>query len=314
MKAVICPRYGPPDVLQLREVDKPSPGRRDVRIKVMATAATTSDCRVRAFRFPLWQPIGLMIRLAVGITRPRHPILGIVLAGEIEAVGDAVTRFKPGDQVYGMTGPRFGTYAEFVCLSENDVLVSKPACVSYREAAAVAYGGLLAGHFLRKGDIRNRKKLLVYGASGAIGTAAVQLACHYGAQVTGICSTANLDLVRSLGAESVVDYTRDDLVSRGETYDLVLDAVGKDKDSAMKRQCRRVVAPGGRYVSVDDGLGRSHREDLLLINQLLEAERFRAVIDRCYPLDGIVEAHRYVDIGHKKGNVLITIGEDERGV
>ncbi len=281
-------------------------------MKIHASAVTTSDCRVRAFRFPLWHPTSLMARLMIGIIRPRHPILGLVLAGEVESVGADVKRFRPGDEVYGMTGPKFGTYAEYKCMAENEVLVKKPSGVSYREAAAVAYGGLLAGHFLRKGKIRDRKTVLIYGASGAIGTTAVQFAKHFGARVTGICSAANLDLVQSLGADAVIDYTRQDRLDEGETYDLVLDAVGMDKSSALKRHCKKALSRGGQYVSVDHGLGQSNVEDLLLINELMEAGRFKAVIDRCYPLDEIVEAHRYVDLGHKKGNVVIPIETEPR--
>ncbi len=311
MKAIACTRYGPPEVLEVREVEKPTPGKNQICVKSFATAVTASDCRVRAFRFPLWNPMILMFRLIIGITRPRRPIIGLVLAGEVESVGTNVTRFKPGDQVYGMTGAGFGAYAEYICLSEKACLVKKPSHMSFQEAAAVAYGGLLAGHCLDKADIRSRKKVLIYGASGAIGTAAVQLARHFGADVTGVCSTANLDLVKSLGAETVLDYTADDLTGRQERYDLVLDAVGEDKSSELKRQCRNALSETGQYLSVDDSLLKSRAEFLTLINTLMESGQFRAVIDRSYPLDQIVEAHRYVDKGHKKGNVVITIQDQD---
>ena len=307
MKAIVCTKYGPPEVLQLKEVEKPSPKKNQVCVKIFATAVTASDCRVRAFRFPLWHPMILMFRLIIGVTKPRKPILGLVLAGEVESVGSDAKRFKPGDQVYGMTGPGFGTYAEYVCLSEKECLIKKPANVSYQEAAAVTYGGLLAGHFLQKGNIQSRKRVLIYGASGAIGTTAVQLAKHYGAEVTGVCSTTNLELVKSLGADAVIDYTKEDSVGRGEYYDLIFDAVGKDKNSALKLQCKKSLAKMGKYISVDDGMARSRPECLELLNELIEAGRFKAVIDKCYPLDQMVEAHRYVDKGHKKGNVVIAL-------
>lgn len=307
MKAITCSHYGPPEVLQLREVKKPTPKKNEVCVKIQATAVTTSDTRVRAFNFPLWNPMILMFRLIIGIRKPRQPILGMVLAGEVESVGQNVTRFKPGDAVYGMTGPGFGAYAEYRCMSEKGCLVKKPDNISFQEAAAVAYGGLLGSYCLKKGDIKNRKKVLVYGASGAIGTTAVQLAKHFGAHVTGVCSTANLALVESLGADAVIDYTREDLISRGEEFDFIFDAVGKNKGSELKRQCERVLSQDGLYLSVDDGMLKSEVESLELINELLEAGQFKAIIDKCYPLDEIVEAHRYVDRGHKRGNVVITL-------
>ena len=307
MKAVICTKYGPPEVLGLAELEKPTPGKGQVCVKIVATAVTASDCRVRAFRFPIWHPMILMFRLMIGVTGPRRPILGLVLAGEVESVGEDVTKFKPGDQVYGMTGADFGTYAEFKCLPENACLVKKPSFMSYEEAAAVTYGGLLAGYCLEKGEIHRRKKVLIYGASGAIGTAAVQLAKQTGAEVTGVCSTANLELVESLGADMVIDYTREDRIDTGERYDFVFDAVGKDKSSKLKVSCRKALTRGGKYLSVDDGMLKSRTEDLHKINELMESGRFRAVIDRSYPLDQIVEAHRYVDTGRKKGNVVIDV-------
>lgn len=307
MKAVTCTRYGPPEVLQLNEVEKPTPKKHEVCVRIHATAVTTSDSRVRSFNFPLWNPMILMFRLIIGLRKPRQPILGMVLAGEVESVGEKVTRFKPGDAVYGMTGPGFGTYAEYRCLSENSCLVRKPGSISYEDAAAIAYGGLLGSHCLKKGDIQNRKNVLVYGASGAIGTTAVQLAKYYGATVTGVCGTANVDLVTSLGADRVIDYTKEDSLDPDERYDFIFDAVGKDKDSALKRQCKTLLTEGGRYLSVDDGMLKSERESLERINELLESGRFKPVIDKSFSLDDIVEAHRYVDRGHKKGNVVVTL-------
>ncbi|MEM7537497.1 MAG: NAD(P)-dependent alcohol dehydrogenase [Chloroflexota bacterium] len=307
MKAVLCTKYGPPEVLQLEDVPKPTPKKNEVCVKIVATAATASDCILRGAKIPLWNPIGLSVRLVLGFTKPRNPIIGMVLAGEVESVGADVTKFKQGDAVYGMTGIGFGTYAEYKCLSETECLVHKPARISYEEAAAVAYGGLLAGHSLKKANIQSGQKVLIYGASGAIGTTAVQLAKHLGVEVTGVCSTTNLALVKSLGADAVIDYTKEDLISRNERYDLILDAVGKNKRSALKAQCKAVLTEQGQYLSVDDGMAKSLPEYLVTVNELLETGHFQPVIDRCYPLEQIVEAHRYVDNGHKKGNVVITV-------
>jgi NADPH:quinone reductase-like Zn-dependent oxidoreductase len=252
-----------------------------------------------------------MMGLMIGFRKPRNPILGMIFAGEIETVGEGVKRFKPGDAVFGSTigsGLNFGTYAEYKCLSENGLIALKPPNVSYEEAAAVPYGAGKALYFLKKGNIQRGQKILIYGASGAIGTAAVQLAKqHFGADVTGVCGTRNLELVTSLGADHVIDYTTQDAASLGERYDLILDAVGGRKGSAFKTQCKQALAPKGRYISIDDGSPKDNLDDLLLIRNLLEAGKFKAVIDRCYPLDQIVEAHRHVDTGHKRGNVIITM-------
>jgi len=307
MKAIVCTKYGPPEVLQLKEVEKPTPKKNEVCIKIHATAVTASDCIVRGFKLPRWSPLGLMMGLALGFRKPRQPILGMVLAGDIESVGEDVKRFKTGDQVYGMTGLKFATYAEYKCMSEKECLVKKPSDLSYEEAAALPYGGILAGHFVKKGNIQKGQKVLIYGASGAIGTTAVQLAKHYGAEVTGVCSTTNLELVKSLGADEVIDYTKEDLISRGELYDYILDAVGKRKSSKLKLQCKKVLTQNGKYASVDRGSPKSLPEYLVLLNELIETGHFKAVIDRCYPLEQMVEAHRYVDKGHKKGNVVITV-------
>jgi NADPH:quinone reductase-like Zn-dependent oxidoreductase len=312
MKAIVCTKYGPPEVLQLKEVEKPVPRKNEVCIKIHATAVTASDCIVRGFKLPRWSPLGLMMGLALGFKKPRQSILGMVLAGDIESIGKDVKRFKKGDQVYGMTGFGFGTYTEYKCMSEEKCLVKKPSNVSYEEAAAVTYGGIIAGHFLKKGNIQNGQKVLIYGASGAIGTTAVQLAKYYGAEVTGVCSTTNLELVKSLGADKVIDYTKEDLIRRGELYDFILDAVGKSKSSKLKLQCKKVLTKNGKYSSVDKGSPKSLTEYLELLNKLMEAEQFRSVIDKRYPLEEIVEAHRHVDKGHKKGNVVITVVNNKR--
>jgi NADPH:quinone reductase-like Zn-dependent oxidoreductase len=312
MKAALCTKYGPPEVLQLGDVEKPIPRKNEICIKIFATAVTASDCIIRGFKLPLWHPMGFMMGLVLGFNKPRNPILGMVLAGEVESVGKDVKRFKDGDQVFGWTIKSaiqmlFGTYAEYKCLPEDGVIATKPPRVSYEEAAAIPYGGLMALPFLRRGNIQNRKKALIYGASGSIGTSAIQLAKHYGAEVTGVCSTSNLELVRTLGADRLLDYTKEDVTGRGDSYDFVFDAVGKSKSSKLKLQCRNSLAPRGKYISVDDGSPTATVEDLVLLKDLVEAGQLRAVIDRCYPLEQIVEAHSYVDKGHKKGNVIITL-------
>ena len=313
MRAVLCTKYGPPEVLQLQEIAKPSPKDNEVCIQIHATEVTASDCIIRGFALPVWHPMGFMMGLVVGFGKPRNPILGLVLAGEIESVGREVKRFRVGNHVFAFTvkssiQTRFGTYAEYKCLPEESIMALKPANLSFEEAAAVPYGGLLALHFLKKGDIKHGQKVLIYGASGAIGTAAVQLAKHhFGAEVTGVCSTTNLALVKSLGVDAVIDYTKENITSSGKHYDFILDAVGKRKSSDLKEQCKTALTPNGKYISVDDGNPAPHLEDLLLLKHLAEAGKFKAVIDRCYPLEQIVEAHRYVDQGHKKGNVVITV-------
>ena len=308
MKAIVCTKYGPPEVLQLREVAKPTPKPKEVGIKVYATAVTSSDCIIRGFKVPA--RLRPLMGLVIGFSKPRKPILGIVLAGEVESVGKEVTRFATGNQVYAMNITRFGAYAECICLPENSVLAVKPANATYEEAAAVPFGGLLALHFLRKGQIQRGQQVLIYGASGAVGTAAVQLARHFGAAVTGVCSTANLDLVQSLGAERVIDYTQEDFASRAERYDLIFDAVGKRKSSQLKVQSQTALTPTGIYLSVDDGSPKIQNEDLLFLNELVEAGKIKPVIDRSYPLEHIVEVHHHVETGHKKGNVIITVDQN----
>jgi len=312
MKAIVCTKYGPPEVLRLEDVRKPSPRANEVLIKIHATSVTASDCIIRGFKLPRLSPMGFMMGLMIGFSGPRKPILGMVLAGDVEAVGAEVTRFKPGDAVYGSTFRpnqiRFGAYAEYICLAEDSLIAAKPANVSYEQAAAIPYGVNLALHFLNKAEIQRGQQVLIYGASGAIGTAAVQLARHhFGADVTGVCSTANIDLVRSLGADQVIDYTDEDASGRLERYDLVLDAVGKRKSSSLKAASEQALNPNGKTISVDDGSPKDRLENLVLLKQLVEAGQFRPVVDRSYPLEQMVEAHRYVESGHKKGNVVITV-------
>lgn len=314
MKAIVCTKYGPPEVLHLREAKKPTPKNNEVLIKIYATAVTASDCLIRRSDLPIIMSLGR--RLAIGFTKPRKSILGAVVAGDIEAVGKDVKLFMEGDRVYGSTGLGLGAYAEYACMPEAETMTGclalKPATMSYEEAAAVPYGAMIASHFISKGNIRSGQKVLVYGASGAIGTSAVQLAKYLGTEVTAVCSTANLALVKSLGADIVIDYTREDSISSGELYDFILDAVGKRKSSKLKLQCKNALAQGGKYVSVDGGMPRPRAEYLDRLRQIIEEGHFRAVIDRCYPLEQIVEAHRYVDKGHKKGNVVITVGHSNK--
>jgi NADPH:quinone reductase-like Zn-dependent oxidoreductase len=312
MKAIICTKYGPPEVLQFRDVEKPVPKDNEVLIRIHAAAVTVSDCFVRNGNASLllWIPM----RIFVGFRRPRNPVLGLELAGEIEATGKGVKRFKEGDQVFAFTGKRFGAYAEYICLPEDGLCMPKdsivalqPSNLTYEEASVVPTRGTLAWYFLKKGNIAKGQKVLIYGASGGVGTFAVQLARSFGAEVTGVCSTRNTELVRSLGAVRVIDYTKEDYLRSGERYDIVFDAVGKSKSSALKKQCRTALTPGGKYLSVGDGTPKISREDLHSLTMLIEAGTIRPIIDRIYPLEQVAEAHRYVEQGHKMGSVVITV-------
>ena len=303
MKAVVCTGYGPPEVLQLREVDPPRLRKNGIRIRIVATAVTASDCLVRGLKFGGWRR--LLLRAAFGVRGPRS-ILGMIAAGEVEAVGRDVTAFKPGDHVFGMDGFRAGTYAEKVCWPAKAAVAIMPANLTFEEAAALPYGGLLASHFIRRLKLAQGQRVLIYGASGAIGTSAVQLARHLGAGVTGVCSTANLELVRSLGAASVIDYTNEDFTRAGP-FDVIFDAVGRRKSAKAMANAASALAPNGVSMSVDDEFPRTRTSDLLKLKQLAESGEFRPVIDRTYALEEIVAAHRYADQGHKKGNVIVTV-------
>ncbi|PKQ15731.1 MAG: NAD(P)-dependent alcohol dehydrogenase [Actinobacteria bacterium HGW-Actinobacteria-7] len=305
MKAVVCTRYGPPEVLRVEERETPVPRKNEVRVRIRATAVTSSDCYVRGLMLsPVYRIMG---RLALGWNGPRQPVLGMVLSGVVDAIGPDVRRFGVGDRVFGFNKSRFGTYAQYVCWPEDGLLAARPANLTDEEAAAIPYGGLLALHFLRKVGVQAGQRVLVFGASGAVGTSAVQLARHLGAEVTGVCSTTNVDLVTSLGATRVVDYTVEDFTDGTDRYDLVFDAVGKRKSAAALLRCRQVLAPGGVCISVDDGTPKLLREDLVLLGELAARGEIKPVIDRTYALDDIVEAHRYVDTGHKRGNVVISV-------
>ena len=307
MKAAVCTRYGPPEVLEVREVAKPVPGSRDVLIRIRAAAVSYSEFAIRRGATRASLPLRIVVWLLIGYRGPRKSIMGLTLAGEVEATGRNVTRFKAGDRVFAYTTMRGGAYAEYARAPERSIIALTPANLTDDEAAALPYGGLIAMHYLRLAKLRPDQRVLVYGASGAVGTAAVQLAKHFGANVTAVCGPTNLDLVRSLGADTVLDYTKED--GPGEKrFDLVFDTVGKWRTSAFKVACRTALAPGGRYFSVDVGLPWPRKDSFLLLRELAEAGKLKAVIDRRYPLEQIVEAHRYAEQGHKKGNVILTMG------
>ena len=309
MKAIVCPKYGPPEVLQIREIEKPAPKEDEVLIKIYATAVTASDIFIRGSQIPIryWIPMRLML----GLIKPRKSVIGLVLAGEIESAGKNIKRFKAGDKVYGLTGFGFGAYAEYKCMKETDstygCLAIKPNTISYEEATMAAYGGLLAFQFMEKRNIRRDQNVLIYGASGTTGTIAIQFAKYLGAKVTGVCSTPNLELVKSLGADAVIDYTKQDTLEPGVQYDFILDAVGKMKTSKLKDACKKALAPGGKYVTIDDGSLLLDSLRLDFIKELVEGGYIKPIIDKCFPFEEIVEAHRYVGKGHKKGGVAITV-------
>lgn len=322
MKAVVATQYGAPEVLQLEEVATPTPKAHELLIKVHATTVNAGDCRMRSFTVPplFWLPA----RLTLGFTKPKHPIFGMELAGEVIAVGQQVKRFKPGDQVVASTfAANFGAHAEYKCLPEDAPIIIKPANISYAAAATLPIGANTALHFLKAGQIQRGQKVLIYGASGGVGTFAVQLAKHFGAEVTAVCSTSNSTLVKRLGADHVIDYTQEDFTKTGETYDLIFDAVGKTTFA----QCNRTLKTKGVYLhtvialpalpalwaaitagkTVIGGTATPSTENLSSLKALVETGELNPVIDRCYPLEQLVEAHRYVETGRKRGQVIITL-------
>jgi NADPH:quinone reductase-like Zn-dependent oxidoreductase len=325
MKAIVCTRYGPPDVLQLQEIAKPTPKDNEVLIRICATTVTAADCELRGLKFPLL--LQFVMRIGFGFRRPRGRVLGQELSGEIEAVGKDVKRFKKGDQVVGWSGLRLGAYAEYTCLPEKGVLAIKPSNLTYEEAAPLAIGGLEAVYFLKRGNIQSGQKVLIIGAGGSIGTFAIQLARYFGADVTGVDSTEKLDMLRSIGADRVIDYTQGDYTKSGASYDVIFDVIGKSSFSG----CMRLLKEKGFYLLGNPRLSqriqgrwtsmRSSKkvipyaaraasesiQDFNFLKDLIEAGKIKPVIDRCYPLEQTAEAHRYVDTGNKKGNVVITV-------
>ena len=320
MKAIVYTRYGPPEVLQLKEVEKPTPQDNEVLIKIHATTVNRTDC---GFRKPEY---GFIIRLFNGLLRPQKNILGSEFAGEIEAIGKDVKTFQQGDQVFGLSTGHFGTHAEYVCIPEKGSITIKPAPMSYEEAAAVCDGLMLAMTYIRKINFQRSNKILINGASGSIGSACVQLAKYYGATITAVCNTKNSELVKSLGAEKIIDYTKDDFTRDDQVYDVVIDAVGK----SSYFRCKKLLKPGGVYYSSDLGflaqnlflalwtpifcskktkfpIPKDSKKDIVFFKELIEAGKYRAVIDRRYPLEKIIEATKYVESGQKTGNVVITI-------
>ncbi len=323
MKAIVLTRFGPPDRLQLQDVAKPTPKDHEVLIRIRATTVTTGDCDMRGLRLPLAGR--LIVRIYLGRKRPI--ILGQEFAGDVEAVGIGVTRFREGDPVFGWTGFRLGAYAEYTCQPEGGVMATKPSNVTYEEAAPLPVGGLDATYFLRRARIRSGERMLIVGAGGSIGTFAVQLAKHFGAEVTAVDNTEKLDMLRSIGADHVVDYTREDVIGRGGTYDVIFDVIGK---SPFSRSIR-LLAPHGRYLMGNPRrfqrlrarwaskrgahefvpwalrTAREYADDIRALKELIAAGKVRTVIDRRYPLEQLAEAHRYSDTGRKKGNIVITV-------
>lgn len=323
MKAVVYTKYGAPDVLQIIEVPTPTPKDNEVLIKIHATTVTSADWRIRSLKMPVG--FGLMSRLVFGINKPRQPILGSELAGEVESIGKNVSKFKVGDRVFAFSGVGMGCHAEYKCLPEDGMIVLKPENLSYEEAAALCFGGTTALDFFRRGNLQSGEKVLINGASGCVGTALVQLAKHFGADVTGVCSGTNIELIKSLGADRAIDYTKEDFTANGQTYDIIADPVGTAPFSRVKNSLKAdgrllqilaglpdvlsapLVSMTGRK-KVIAGPAAERVEDVRLLAKLAAEGAFKPYIDRSYPFDRIAEAHSYVDTGRKKGNVVVTLG------
>ena len=306
MKAIVCTKFGPPEVLQIKEVEKPIPGNNEVLIRIYATTVSSGDSRIRSLNLsgvPFLQRI--FAKLVLGISKPRRAVQGLWLAGEIVVIGKSVKRFHVGDKVYARTPDmKFGAYAEYACLPDKSLISLIPSNLSYEEAIAIPFGGVTSLFFLQKGNIQKGNKVMIYGASGAVGSMAVQIAKYYGAVVTGICSTTNIDLIRSLGADKVIDYRKEDFLADNDLYDIIFDAVGKISYPKVKS----LLKPEGKYISVTtSGHAQSKIKDLITLTELVESGKLKPVIDRKYSFEQMVEAHRYVELGHKKGNVIITI-------
>ena len=328
MKAIECTKYGPPEVLKLTEVEKPSPKNNEVLIKIYSTTVFAGDCELRRFQMPIW--MWLLARIGFGIRGPRKKILGQELAGEIESAGKDVKLFKEGDQVFGNTNMSLGAYAQYISLPEDGVLAIKPTNMTYEQAATVPVGGLTALYLLRKGNIQSGQKVLINGAGGSIGTYAIQIAKYYDAEVTGVDSTKKLDMLRSIGADHVIDYTQEDFTKSGVSYDVIFDVVGKSSFSGSIRSLKQ----NGRYLLANPGMSHlvrglwtsktsskkvisgataTHKaEDLVFLKELIESGKIKSVIDRRYALEQMVEAHRYVDSGHKKGTIAITVEHNNK--
>ena len=303
MKAVICTNYGPPEVLQIQEVTKPIPNKNQILIKIIATAINSGDVRVRSLDVKGFMKV--IMRLVLGISRPRKPILGTVFSGVVESIGDTVSKFKIGDKVFGITGYKFGTYAEYIVVNQNSNVLEMPKNATYEEAVAIIFGGQTAIHFLEKAKIaqKSNPKVLIIGATGSVGTAAIQIAKHHNANVTAVCSSNGHKLVSELGVKNIVLYDKEDFSSWADKFDIIFDAVGKSN----KNQCKNLLNENGVFKSVNSGYASESIQQLQLLKDLFEKRAFKATIDKTFPMDKIVDAHKYVDTGRKKGNVVLKI-------
>lgn len=304
MKAVICPKYGPPEVLEIKNVQSPTPKKNEVLVKIIASAVNTGDVRIRGLKVEGFMKI--VMRVMLGFNKPRKPILGTVFSGIVEQVGESVTQFKTGQEVYGTTGFKQGCHAEYLCISEDKVITHKPRNATFEEAAALPFGGQTAIYFLRKGKIAelNNPQVLIYGATGSVGIASVQIAKHYGANVTAVCSSRGKGLVEKLKADHIVQYDQEDFTKVSDKFDIIFDAVGK----TSKKQCKPLLKPEGKFFTVEGtDIAAERKEYLEFLAQLFESKNYEAVIDKVYPLEQVQEAHSYVDTGRKKGNVVLKI-------